>query len=108
MSTAFQYNQFISLESVLDQVYPAETSDPKEYFKGQSINGQLGEIKDIVPLARFPLSPEGRTGKSGGTLDKEATSYNDIFDAFRMSLLNYKLVKPYRLCLTYAVYNINR
>ena len=29
-----------------------------------------------------------------GSLDKEATSYNDIFDAFRMSLLNYKLVKP--------------
>jgi hypothetical protein len=32
-----------------------------------------------------------------GSLDKEATSYNDIFDAFRMSLLNYKLVKPDRL-----------
>jgi hypothetical protein len=30
-----------------------------------------------------------------GNLDKEATSYNDIFDAFRMSLLNYKL-KPGR------------
>jgi hypothetical protein len=30
-------------------------------------------------------------------LDKEATSYNDIFDAFRMSLLNYRLVKPDRL-----------
>jgi hypothetical protein len=32
-----------------------------------------------------------------GNLDKDATSYNDIFDAFRMSLLNYKLVKPDRL-----------
>ena len=27
-----------------------------------------------------------------GSLDKESTSHNDIFDAFRMSLLNYKLV----------------
>jgi hypothetical protein len=34
---------------------------------------------------------------STGSLDKDATSYNDIFDAFRMSLLNYKLVKPARL-----------
>ena len=32
-----------------------------------------------------------------GSLDKDATSYNDIFDAFRMSLINYKLVKPSRL-----------
>jgi hypothetical protein len=31
-----------------------------------------------------------------GNLDKDATSYNDIFDAFRMSLLNYKLIKPDR------------
>ena len=29
-----------------------------------------------------------------GNLDKDATSYNDIFDAFRMSLLNYKLARP--------------
>lgn len=29
-----------------------------------------------------------------GSLEKEFTSYNDIFNAFRMSLLNYKLVKP--------------
>jgi NAD(P)-dependent dehydrogenase (short-subunit alcohol dehydrogenase family) len=38
--------------------YPAETSDSTEYFKGQSINGKLGEIKDIVPLAKFLVSPE--------------------------------------------------
>lgn len=30
--------------------YPAETPESSEYFKHQSINGQLGEIKDIVPL----------------------------------------------------------
>ncbi|MGA9845263.1 MAG: hypothetical protein WBQ25_23420, partial [Nitrososphaeraceae archaeon] len=29
-----------------------------------------------------------------GNLDKDATSYNDIFDAFTMSLLNYKLARP--------------
>jgi hypothetical protein len=29
-----------------------------------------------------------------GSLEKEFTSYNDIFNAFRMSLLNYKLIKP--------------
>jgi NAD(P)-dependent dehydrogenase (short-subunit alcohol dehydrogenase family) len=38
--------------------YPAETSESTEYFKSQSINGKLGEIKDIVPLAKFLVSPE--------------------------------------------------
>jgi NAD(P)-dependent dehydrogenase (short-subunit alcohol dehydrogenase family) len=38
--------------------YPAETPESSEYFKHQSINGQLGEIKDIVPLAKFLTSPE--------------------------------------------------
>jgi NAD(P)-dependent dehydrogenase (short-subunit alcohol dehydrogenase family) len=38
--------------------YPAETQESTEYFKQQSINGQLGEIKDIVPLAKFLVSPE--------------------------------------------------
>lgn len=27
------------------------------------------------------------------TLDKEATSYNDIFDAFRLSLISYRSAK---------------
>lgn len=38
--------------------YPAETTESTEFFKQQSINGQLGEIKDIVPLAKFLVSPE--------------------------------------------------
>lgn len=38
--------------------YPAETTESTRFFKQQSINGQLGEIKDIVPLARFLASPE--------------------------------------------------
>ena len=29
--------------------------------------------------------------ENDGSLDKEATSYNDIFDAFRLSLENYAL-----------------
>jgi NAD(P)-dependent dehydrogenase (short-subunit alcohol dehydrogenase family) len=38
--------------------YPAETKESIEYFKQQSINDQLGEIRDIVPLAKFLVSPE--------------------------------------------------
>lgn len=38
--------------------YPAETKESTEYFKQQSINGQLGEVRDIVPLAKFLVSPE--------------------------------------------------
>jgi NAD(P)-dependent dehydrogenase (short-subunit alcohol dehydrogenase family) len=38
--------------------YPAETPESAEYLKHQSINGQLGEIKDIVPLAKFLVPPE--------------------------------------------------
>jgi NAD(P)-dependent dehydrogenase (short-subunit alcohol dehydrogenase family) len=38
--------------------YPAETSDSTEYFKAQSVKGRLGEINDIVPLARFLVLPE--------------------------------------------------
>lgn len=38
--------------------YPAETTESTDFFKQQSINGQLGEIKDIVPLAKFLVLPE--------------------------------------------------
>jgi NAD(P)-dependent dehydrogenase (short-subunit alcohol dehydrogenase family) len=38
--------------------YPAETKESTEYFKQQSINGKLGEIKDIVPIAEFLVSPD--------------------------------------------------
>jgi NAD(P)-dependent dehydrogenase (short-subunit alcohol dehydrogenase family) len=37
--------------------YPAETSESTE-FKNQSVKGRLGEITDIVPLAKFLVSPE--------------------------------------------------
>jgi NAD(P)-dependent dehydrogenase (short-subunit alcohol dehydrogenase family) len=40
--------------------YPAETQESTEYFKQQSINGQLGEVRDIVPLVQFLVSPESR------------------------------------------------
>jgi NAD(P)-dependent dehydrogenase (short-subunit alcohol dehydrogenase family) len=36
--------------------YPAETSESTEYFKGQSVKGRLGEITDIVPLAKFSFT----------------------------------------------------
>jgi NAD(P)-dependent dehydrogenase (short-subunit alcohol dehydrogenase family) len=38
--------------------YPAETKELTEYFKAQSVKGRLGEITDIVPLAKFLVSPE--------------------------------------------------
>ena len=38
--------------------YPAETKESTEYFKAQSVKGRLGEITDIVPLAKFLVSPE--------------------------------------------------
>jgi hypothetical protein len=34
-----------------------------------------------------------------GTLDKEATSYNDIFDAFRLALKFYHLERDYIILL---------
>ena len=40
--------------------YPAETPGSVEWLKSQSIDGQLGEIKDIVPLVKFLVSPEAR------------------------------------------------
>jgi len=38
--------------------YPAETPESTEFFKTMSINGKLGEVKDIVPLVKFLVSPE--------------------------------------------------
>src|SRR5919198_5727119 len=38
--------------------YPAETKESTEYFKAQSVKGRLGEITDIVPLAKFLVTPE--------------------------------------------------
>ncbi|MFA6009856.1 MAG: SDR family oxidoreductase [Desulfobacteraceae bacterium] len=40
--------------------YPAETPEAIEWLKHQSINGQLGEVKDIAPLVKFLASPEAR------------------------------------------------
>jgi NAD(P)-dependent dehydrogenase (short-subunit alcohol dehydrogenase family) len=40
--------------------YPAETPESTEFFKGMSINGKLGEVKDIVPLVKFLVSPEAK------------------------------------------------
>ncbi len=39
--------------------YPAETDDATEFHKSMSINGKLGEVKDIVPLVKLLVSPEG-------------------------------------------------
>lgn len=38
--------------------YPAETPQTIDWLKHQSVNGQLGEVKDIVPLVKFLVSPE--------------------------------------------------
>jgi NAD(P)-dependent dehydrogenase (short-subunit alcohol dehydrogenase family) len=40
--------------------HPAETPESTEWLKSQSMNGQLGEVSDIVPLVRFLVSPEAR------------------------------------------------
>jgi NAD(P)-dependent dehydrogenase (short-subunit alcohol dehydrogenase family) len=39
--------------------YPAETDDATEFHKSMSINGKLGAVKDIVPLVKLLVSPEG-------------------------------------------------
>ena len=39
--------------------YPAETDDATEFHKSMSVSGKLGEVKDIVPLVRLLVSPEG-------------------------------------------------
>jgi NAD(P)-dependent dehydrogenase (short-subunit alcohol dehydrogenase family) len=39
--------------------YPAETDAATEFHKSMSINGKLGEVKDIVPLVKLLVSPEG-------------------------------------------------
>lgn len=38
--------------------YPAENPHTIEWLKSQSINGQLGEVRDIVPLVKFLVSPD--------------------------------------------------
>jgi NAD(P)-dependent dehydrogenase (short-subunit alcohol dehydrogenase family) len=39
--------------------YPAETDDATDFHKSMSINGKLGEVKDIVPLVKLLVSPAG-------------------------------------------------
>ncbi|WP_137939497.1 SDR family oxidoreductase [Chitinivorax sp. B] len=39
--------------------YPAETPESVAYLKAASVTGQLGEVKDLVPLAKLLVSPEG-------------------------------------------------
>ncbi len=39
--------------------YPAETPETTEFHKSMSMNGKLGEVKDIVPLVKLLVSPEG-------------------------------------------------
>jgi NAD(P)-dependent dehydrogenase (short-subunit alcohol dehydrogenase family) len=39
--------------------YPAETDDATEFHKSMSVNGKLGEVKDIVPLVRLLVAPDG-------------------------------------------------
>lgn len=39
--------------------YPAETTESTEFHKSMSMNGKLGEVKDIVPLVKLLVSPEG-------------------------------------------------
>jgi hypothetical protein len=33
--------------------YPAETPDTVAYHKSETMNGELTDIKDIVPIAEF-------------------------------------------------------
>ncbi len=40
--------------------YPAETDENIAWLKSMSINGDIGEPADIVPLVRFLTSPEAR------------------------------------------------
>lgn len=52
-----------------------------EYHKGSvAINSSHTKLITVLRIA---------IEKEEGTLDKEATSHNDLFDAFRMSLLFY-------------------
>lgn len=40
--------------------YPVESPESIAAVKRQSINGELGEVADIVPLVRFLVTPEAR------------------------------------------------
>lgn len=40
--------------------YPAETDENIAWLKSMSVNGDIGEPDDIVPLVRFLASPEAR------------------------------------------------
>jgi NAD(P)-dependent dehydrogenase (short-subunit alcohol dehydrogenase family) len=40
--------------------YPAETDVATAFHKSMSVTGALGEVKDIVPLVKLLVSPEGR------------------------------------------------
>jgi NAD(P)-dependent dehydrogenase (short-subunit alcohol dehydrogenase family) len=40
--------------------YPAESDQSAEFFKTMSMNGRLGEVRDIVPLIKFLASPEAK------------------------------------------------
>lgn len=56
-----------------------------------------GEAEQATPKLRLGLKPNInqvslRTAveKGDGSLDKDATSHNDVFDAFRLSLMRYR------------------
>lgn len=56
-----------------------------------------GEAEKATPQLRLGLKPNInqvslRTAveKGDGSLDKDATSHNDVFDAFRLSLMRYR------------------
>jgi NAD(P)-dependent dehydrogenase (short-subunit alcohol dehydrogenase family) len=43
-----------------DFFYPAETDENIAWLKSMSINGDIGEPTDIVPVIRFLASPEAK------------------------------------------------
>ncbi|WP_424888522.1 SDR family oxidoreductase [Streptomyces sp. XH2] len=40
--------------------HPAETDENIARLKGMSVNGDIGDPDDDVPVVRFPASPEAR------------------------------------------------
>jgi hypothetical protein len=86
------YNEMLSLVYRLISKYQID----KVYIDGanpsfiKSLKLQIGEVAEYDKvIARYRSEGLGDSWSNDGVLDKEATSYNDIFDAFRLALKFY-------------------
>ena len=107
----YDYKTYTEQKNIINHMY-----DPRRDYNNVQVfpvnfasmhKDMLAHVNELLSAKKIKIHPTFQklitslrtavVNINTGNLDKDATSYNDIFDAFRMSLLNYNLVKPDRL-----------